>query len=682
MRTGSKAGPQALCGLLVYLVCAAAPAVGQEAKLPPPPTCEAVAVEVPPRIDGVLDDPAWAQASKFTDLVHSSLGTPPPEPTTVYLCYDSTQLYAAFRCEDDQPSLIRAQQTVRGGTLSGDDFVSVAFDTTYTHQRVYEFRANAAGTQQETIPGGAADKVQWRGDWLAAARRYDWGYAVEIAVPIGMLVYPSGQSTFGVEFARQIGRLGVIVHCPFLGNTSDQTRMLCWTGLRLPKHEASVRYMPYVTAGEGQDTERAFDAGADAKLISPSGITALATVNPDFQNIEDTVQSIAFSFTERYRADARPFFTEGADGYFPGSDLFYSRRIEAVDLGVKAFGELRHNAIGVVATAKREGDQALVANVRHNFSPYANLGGAVTVHNPASLPHSIAGRVSGRWDWFAGANRFSVQGHLEGADTYYLDDNDQQAHARGGRGYVTVGNTPPNGGLAFSLGYTTVDSGYRPSLALDQDRGYAGPSVSVSRSETWPAGLLSSRGWSASTYDYRKRGGGSFDRWTSADYWWAWRQGRYLCLIAGGGERERVANTALSVTYSWNTKSLYESGSLSATTGRREGGGYRYLSLSQGLEIRPGWTASLSFEASTLRPPAEDAATDTQTVLTTAYQLTPEKTVAARLLHRDGEGLNFFASYGQRVRKGMDAFLLLGNPDPETRGLSSRIAGKFVWTLE
>ena len=83
-----------------------------------------------------------------------------------------------------------------------------------------------------------------------------------------------------------------------------------------------------------------------------------------------------------------------------------------------------------------------------------------------------------------------------------------------------------------------------------------------------------------------------------------------------------------------------------------------------------------------LKPPATDAATTTQTVLTTAYQLTPEKTLAARLVHRDGEGLNLFASYRQRVRKGMDSFILLGDPDPSAIGLTTRIAAKFVWTFQ
>ena len=143
-----------------------------------------------------------------------------------------------------------------------------------------------------------------------------------------------------------------------------------------------------------------------------------------------------------------------------------------------------------------------------------------------------------------------------------------------------------------------------------------------------------------------------------------------------------MVNTALNLSFSWNRNSLYGSGSLSATVGRRQGGRYRYFSLSQGAEIAPGWTASLAAEGSILSAPAAHAATTTQVVLTTTYQLTPEKSLAARVVHRDGEGLNIFASYGQRMRRGMDVFVLLGDPDPETRNLGSRLAAKLLWTFD
>src|SRR3990170_1153725 len=100
-----KTGPQAVCGLFIYLLCGVGPSIAAAEGAPSAAACGAVFVDRPPRIDGALDDPAWEQASKFGDFVHSYFGTPAPMRTIAYLCYDNRNLYAAFRCEDPNPHL-------------------------------------------------------------------------------------------------------------------------------------------------------------------------------------------------------------------------------------------------------------------------------------------------------------------------------------------------------------------------------------------------------------------------------------------------------------------------------------------------------------------------------------------------------------------------------------------------
>ncbi|MCC6038231.1 MAG: hypothetical protein LM632_08510, partial [Armatimonadetes bacterium] len=108
------------------------------------------------------------------------------EQTEVLICYDDVAVYIAFVCHDSQPHLIRAQQKKRGGGLWGDDLVSVNIDP-LNRPRIfsdeYTFMVNPLGTQSEWVPGGAAAKIEWRGDWQAAAKITEKGWQVEIAIP-------------------------------------------------------------------------------------------------------------------------------------------------------------------------------------------------------------------------------------------------------------------------------------------------------------------------------------------------------------------------------------------------------------------------------------------------------------------------------------------------------------------
>jgi len=67
--------------------------------LPPVPEAHVRRTATPPKIDGVLDDATWQNATPLT-LVNSFDGRPAPLRTTVRLAWDDHALYVAFDCED------------------------------------------------------------------------------------------------------------------------------------------------------------------------------------------------------------------------------------------------------------------------------------------------------------------------------------------------------------------------------------------------------------------------------------------------------------------------------------------------------------------------------------------------------------------------------------------------------
>ena len=65
-----------------------------------------------------------------------------------------------------------------------------------------------------------------------------------------------------------------------------------------------------------------------------------------------------------------------------------------------------------------------------------------------------------------------------------------------------------------------------------------------------------------------------------------------------------------------------------------------------------------------------------QLVLTTTYDLTDERTASARLVCSDSN-TNVYAAYRQRVRRGMDLLIVVGDPNADQ--WVSRLAVKAMW---
>ena len=67
-----------------------------------------------------------------------------------------------------------------------------------------------------------------------------------------------------------------------------------------------------------------------------------------------------------------------------------------------------------------------------------------------------------------------------------------------------------------------------------------------------------------------------------------------------------------------------------------------------------------------------------QHVLQLNYDITPERGLGGRFVYRDAN-LNAFLTYRQAVRKGMDAFIIVGDPNADR--MQKRVVGKLVVPL-
>jgi hypothetical protein len=635
---------------------------------------QAVYVDAPPVIDGKLDDPCWSKAARLEGFFAPNIEVSVPEETIGLICVDDTAIYAGVICKDRTPEDIKATETRRNGEIWNDDFVELGLDTWHQHQEAYYFQVTARGTQREDIPGGSATKIEWRGDWKAAASRNSEGWTAEIAVPFSILRYPPGQSTFGFTLWRSFAkeRFGVIY--PIMeGRSYNPTQTADLVGLHPPAVRPRPILMPYVTVDFGDFVGRRFDTGLDVQYRMANGLTALGSLNPDFKQIEDVVEPISFSYTERYLEERRPFFVTGQWGYLPREQLLYTRRIEDFDAGVKLFGTIGQESYGLLDAVTYGSENSLAGAWRHQFD-------ADTQTKLLWVDHRKAGEA-GNFCYGLDANH--SWRHPKGDDNLWLVLYQSQTQSAPSGGSYAVGGSHWRGGgeLHYDWMLRRVSKDFDPKLGYYYDQNSVGGSFNFGEWQYYEKGRLESKSWYVSTdyYPYLEGSGTLLSR-VSPSWGWGFRDGRYFNIGVNRARDHSQDSSDVNSYLGWNNRDMYRRGGLSLVKGVRAGGDYRYLSLNQGFRPRRNLSVSLSGEYTHLLPPAEEAGHEYQTVLSASYDLTPEKCISARVIFRD-DGTSIFAAYRQVVRRGMDAYILVGDPDPARTGFTQRAAVKLIWAF-
>jgi len=323
--------------------------VGQTSQ---PRFIQAVRTTNPPQIDGRLDDPCWQDAPKATDFLDQFFDTVVEDQTIAYILFDNEYIYVAFLCYDSHPDKILARETKRDSSMGNDDYVAFCIDPFHAHHFEHRsfFVVNAIGAQTSRIAGGRASKTEWKGDWKAAVSRTDHGWSAEMAIPFAIINYPSTDKpvTVGANFDRNQNRTSIHSLWSNIGSPEQTEKDGHLVGIEFPKKKRSLSVMTYTFAGIESGEGKTLRAGLDAKYAITPEITAVTSINPDFSNVEQDVESIDFSYRERYYADRRPFFQEGSDMMGGGSWSFYSRRIPQFDLGMKVYGKIGRFSIGAL----------------------------------------------------------------------------------------------------------------------------------------------------------------------------------------------------------------------------------------------------------------------------------------------------------------------------------------------
>lgn len=323
--------------------------------LPALPRLAAVRLTGSIRIDGKMDESAWASAtaaSNFTQ-VDPSEGQPATERTELRVLYDDDALYVGARMFDREPHKIRAHLARRDEPLWSTDLVELYIDAYYNRLSGYVFRITPASAIRDAavLEQGGQDN-SWDAVWESAATIDSLGWTAEYRIPFSQLRYNSGSGpqTWGIQFSRIIARKGETSELAFTPKRAARgpQRWAILTNLAGLPRARHLELLPYVTSraeylnvAPGNpfrgESEYRMKTGADLKYGVTSGLTLTAAVNPDFGQVEVDPARVNLTANELFFPERRPFFVEGADIFQYGRirtlnsysfpTFFHSRRI-------------------------------------------------------------------------------------------------------------------------------------------------------------------------------------------------------------------------------------------------------------------------------------------------------------------------------------------------------------------
>jgi hypothetical protein len=346
-------------------------------------TVRATRAAQPIRIDGRLDEAAYAGTVSITDFVQQEPDETQPatEKTDAWVFFDDDYVYVSARCFESSPERRVANEMRRDTSqLRQNDTFGVLFDTFHDRRNGYFFYANAIGGMSDSqITDEGPPNVDWNTIWSVKTGRFERGWTIEMAIPFKSLRYkPGREQTWGINLRRVVrwkNEWSYLAQVPralttFRGILKISSAATL-VGLQAPIGGRTLDLKPYALAGVTTDrtvtpmisNDGNLRAGADVKYGLTENLTADLTFNTDFAQVEVDEQQVNLTRFNLFFPEKRDFFLEGlgtfafagraSAGLAAGSGeapyLFFSRRIGldgGREIPLRAGGRLNGKAAG------------------------------------------------------------------------------------------------------------------------------------------------------------------------------------------------------------------------------------------------------------------------------------------------------------------------------------------------
>ena len=267
-------------------------------------------------IDGVLDEPDWANAISRNEFFQTSPFNleRSVDETVGYIFSNKDGIYVGFINKQSNSSML-SKKTLRDEMTSLSDKNSINIDFDGDGNKAYILAVNLGDSLFDAIKIKTGDfKTDWDGDWIAKTKRHDGYWVSEFYLPWNLVLMnqPSGDKrTIKYTFLRYkakeqtwVSSSGSMASRPDYFEKLDSLEIANYT-------KSKLNFFPYISVNQNSVTK--FDdnkVGAEIFYNSGTGKQINATFNPDFGQAESDDVVINFSAQETFYSEKRAFFNE------------------------------------------------------------------------------------------------------------------------------------------------------------------------------------------------------------------------------------------------------------------------------------------------------------------------------------------------------------------------------------
>jgi len=600
--------------------------------------------QTPPTIDGMIGEAEWAHAQKLAPAMKDEgNGNLSDAQTEFYISYDSKAIYFACRAHGD-PRKLLSDEFRPNTNLGRNDQVIMLIDPK-GGVNMNRLAFGAGGGYSIQLAGGRAAKIEWLGEMDVRSRITSDGWETEARIPWELFDMPSAGThnmRFNLAWYRSEKNRAYLYkydgsenQWPFMTRVSTGT-------ITRPR---TVKFLPYTYLGVDDEGKAISNAGLDIKAPLTRNLDLVATANPDFRNVENAILSLDFSYFARLARDPRPFFQEGSEyrrvGY--SQRTFASQNIQDIDYGINVYGSPdSRTQLGFLSTVDIGKQQSIVGTFTRQPNKDDSLSTTyVGDVEPGIRSHTLDVNYSAqrnKWSYYAG-----VRG---------TDDTDFKS---GLQTDLNV-NYSDRKGLDQSLSFTSVSADYQPRLGFTPERNLASLGSDTNWSRSFKSGVVAN--------EYHYVGVSTADRLTGGFYRnsvgnyneYELRNkvlfGFYLGRPNFQGSADQESNAHITYPYTDGNRQV----TLELNTSRYGDIPFHRTSLDWSSRPTRRIQTNLSTEF------VEYDGRQTQVIGSIRFDKGRFESYGVRFVRRDSQ-LNWSASYRMSGKRGVEYFVVLGNPN-------------------
>ncbi len=304
---------------------------------------KAVKTNEKPVIDGVIEE-LWQNASKFNSFkqIKPDILAEGTVKTEAYFFYDQENIYMAMKLYQKK-NTIHSSKGRRDSELVGNgDYARFAIDPFNNGNTAFFFLINSENAVMDGNTNEFGDdNLSWDASFTSATSITNEYWSVEIQVPLNSISFQNKDvQDWGIRFLRYYaqGQEIVVNRLIDINGPNKLLNLEKLTGLEELDKKNNFIVTPYVYSHDEADFLQKSSivkgkAGGELRYTPNSSLTILATVNPDYAQVETDKEIINVSDLPTEYPEKRPFFTESSDFY--NNAAFNSRNIVDIKAGLK-----------------------------------------------------------------------------------------------------------------------------------------------------------------------------------------------------------------------------------------------------------------------------------------------------------------------------------------------------------